>query len=433
MEKQFESHIRNYFSDLSQQHILVANSSGVDSMVLCALLQHVGISFSIAYAHFQLRAAADAEQDFLQDWAANNAIVFHTQKFDTAARAQQEKQSIQVMARQLRYAWFKELCRTHGYTRVLTAHHLNDQLETYLMHSFRTTGPEGLKGIPARNGRINRPLLPFTKQQIRSYAQTKKLLWKEDASNATDAYQRNRIRHHIVPVLEKEYPSLYANFRQTIQYITEQQNFVKEQMDQWKKEYWKSTGPSIQVSLEALNEAASPTFLLHQLFASYGFDTGEVAKLLKASSGKTMYSKTHRLNKERHYLELISRASENIPRPLVLHSWEDFSNPKLPIRLGTQKKEGLSNKQAYLHPETIQFPLLWRTQMEGDYIHLTGMQGRKKISKYFKDEKYSQQEKATQWLLCQGSEVIWIVGKRCNRKFVCPVESPAGVLLTFAP
>lgn len=431
MKTAFASHIRNHFPSLYEGKYLVANSSGVDSMALCTLLLQCKISFSIAYANFQLRPAADQEADFLHDWARKNGILLYTQKFDTTALAQQEKKSIQLTARELRYKWFDSLQKEGSYNGILTAHHLNDQMETYIMHSFRGTGPQGLCGIPAQNDLILRPLLPFTKAQIIAFAQKEKIDWCEDKSNATDVYRRNRVRHHVIPALEEEFPNIYPNFQKTLHWMQQQQSFVSHQINLWKERYWQVCDAVIHIDLQALLEHPTPAFWMHQLLAPYGFDAQEVFKLLHAPSGKFLQSATHRLHKERNHISLVAFKKKGMDAAFYLHSWEDFKNKKIPLSyIPKQPIEGKSN-QIYLNPERILFPLILRKKAVGDFIYLIGMQGRKKISKYFKDEKYTQLEKESQWLLCQGSEVIWIIGRRANRKFVQPLESPDGVLLTF--
>ena len=209
----FEFHIRNQFPELFHQKVLIANSTGLDSMVLSHLLETLKIPFSVAYCNFQLRTEADQEEDFIAEWATQQKHPFFTKRFETKEYVQQHKLSIQMAAREIRYQWFQALALEEGFDVVLTAHHLNDQLETYLMHSFRGTGPKGLLGIPVVQGLVQRPLLPFTKVQLQTYATENQLRWCEDSSNATDEYQRNRIRHHVIQALEKEYPNWAASFQ----------------------------------------------------------------------------------------------------------------------------------------------------------------------------------------------------------------------------
>ncbi|HCQ24853.1 MAG: tRNA lysidine(34) synthetase TilS [Flavobacteriaceae bacterium TMED120] len=430
MKKEFELHIRNKFPDLFGQNVLIANSSGVDSMVLSDLLKRLEIPFSIAYCHFQLRKEADREILFLEDWAQQHQLPFYNHYFETQKYADDKGLSIQMAARELRYQWFDQLANEHQFDAILTAHHLNDQLETFLMNSLRATGPKGLLGIPHQQGKVQRPLLPFTKRQIIDYAHTQNLNWCEDSSNATDTYQRNRVRHHITLALVKEYPQWASQFQKTLNWNTQQQAFVTDGIAQWKKQYWKETTKGIRVEVTPLQKHSHLAFLSHELFSPFGFHAKEVEKLLGATSGKALFSETHKLQRERQHLQL-ERTESKEWISYSLRNWADLESLPLSIEQTIVPPTLLEPHQAYLDSRQIHFPLQLRRRQQGDFFYPTGMTGKKSISKYFKDEKYSQQQKENQWLLCKEQEVIWVVGKRCNRKFVCAPKSSEGVLLTF--
>ena len=430
MKQEFEWHIRTHFPNLAKQKVLIANSSGVDSMVLTHLLSQLKIPFSLAYCHFQLRAAADQELLFLQEWAEKASCPFFSQKFQTQTYAKRQKISIQMAARELRYQWFADLVEAESFDVILTAHHLNDQLETYLMHSFRVTGPQGLLGIPSLRERIQRPLLPFTKAQILTFAEEESLLWCEDASNATDAYLRNRIRHHVVPELEKAIPELYKNFQKTIAQNRQQEDFVTAQLDAWKKEHWKSVESGWTIALDALQNHPQQAFVCHRLFSSYGFERKEVQKLLNAQVGRALFSTSYRLQRERDHLWLnhVIAVSD---AEFTLNDWSDLKTLPISIEHTTALPEAVGEHQAYLDPCKITFPLVVRHWKKGDFFYPTAMTGKKKISKYFKDEKYSQADKEGQWLLCEEAEVLWVIGKRCHRKYTASLKNKDGILLTF--
>ena len=427
----FEFHIRNQFPELFHQKVLIANSTGLDSMVLSHLLESLEIPFSVAYCHFQLRTEADQEAHFIAEWATQQMHPFYSKRFETKAYAQQYKLSIQMAARELRYQWFQTLAQQEGFEAVLTAHHLNDQLETYLMHSFRGTGLKGLTGIPAVQGLVQRPLLPFTKAQLHAYAIENKLAWCEDSSNASDGYQRNRIRHHVIPALEKEYPNWAANFQKTLAWTQQEQEFVQAQITAWEEKHCQEDEALKRYPLSELQDQSPLSFWVHHLFYHYGFDAKEVLKLIDSKPGKALHSSTHRLQRERTELHLSAGA---IPTPtsMTITSWEQLTQLNTGIQVSDSLQEEVTAKQAYLDPATISFPLQLRTRQQGDYFYPSGMQGKKLVSKYFKDEKYSHQQKQQQLLLCKDAEVIWIVGKRCNRKYVQQAKSREGVLLTFA-
>ena len=311
------------------------------------------------------------------------------------------------------------------------AHHLNDQLETFLMHTFRGTGPQGLLGIPEVNGRILRPLLPFTKVEILTYAKDENIRWQEDDSNASDTYQRNRVRHHLLPTIEKIYPQWATDFQTTLDWTQQQQAFVTNQITDWKATHWQENQQQERISLSALDESSHQAFLCHSLFSPYGFDAKEVQKLLVASSGKALFSQSHRLQRERDYLQLEPLSTE-ISKVYSLSDWADLKNLPITLYYSQEKPNPIQAKHAYLDPTKILFPLQFRQRQEGDFLYPTGMKGKKLLSKFYKDAKYSQQQKEQQWLLCKEDEVIWVVGVRCNQKFVASEKTLEGVLLTLA-
>ncbi|MGB1805913.1 MAG: tRNA lysidine(34) synthetase TilS, partial [Flavobacteriaceae bacterium] len=351
--------------------------------------------------------------------------------FATKAYAEEHGCSIQMAARELRYQWFSELATDEGFDVILTAHHLNDQLETFLMHMFRGTGPPGLLGIPETNGRIQRPLLPFTKAEILNYAKEENIRWREDDSNATDAYQRNRVRHHLLPTLEKQYPLWSTHFQTTLDWSQQQQAFVTSQIADWKARHWQEKQQQVRINLPGLQDSPHQAFLCHRLFSPFGFDAKEVQKLLVASSGKALFTQSHRLQRERDYLQLdpLSTAVSTI---YALRDWTDLKNLPVSLNYSHGKPVPIEAKHAYLDPDKIVFPLQFRQRREGDFLYPTGMKGKKLLSKFYKDSKYSQQQKEEQWLLCKEDEVIWVVGVRCNQKFVASEKNLEGVLLTFA-
>jgi tRNA(Ile)-lysidine synthase len=228
----------------------------------------------------------------------------------------------------------------------------------------------------------------------------------------------------------KEYPQWASQFQKTLNWNMQQQAFVTDGIAQWKKQYWKETTKGIRVEVTPLQKHSHLAFLSHELFSPFGFHAKEVEKLLGATSGKALFSETHKLQRERQHLQL-ERTESKEWISYSLRNWADLESLPLSIEQTIVPPTLLEPHQAYLDSRQIHFPLQLRRRQQGDFFYPTGMTGKKSISKYFKDEKYSQQQKENQWLLCKEQEVIWVVGKRCNRKFVCAPKSSEGVLLTF--
>ena len=220
MLSKLETHLSENFSFLKEKKLLLATSGGLDSMVMADLFQKMNFDVAIAHCNFQLRGLESfGDQNFIQEYAERNKISVFITQFDTENFAKDYKLSIQIAARTLRYDWFYELLETKNYDYLLTAHHLDDNVETFLINLTRGTGLDGLTGIPEQNEKIIRPLLIFSRDEIEDYAKENNILWREDSSNASDKYLRNKIRHHIVPILKELNPDFLSSFQKTQNYF----------------------------------------------------------------------------------------------------------------------------------------------------------------------------------------------------------------------
>ena len=406
-------------SSFSNIKLLLAHSGGVDSSVLAELLLSKNIEFSVAHCNFKLRGEkSDADEQFVMDWCNSQNIPFFSKCFDIEIFKKENKQSTQLAARNLRYQWFGELRKTHRFTFLLTAHNLNDQFETFLMHATRGTGISGLLGIKDTEW-VKRPLKDTSKGEIIAYAQSNRIKWREDDSNATDIYMRNKFRHHLVePWLEK-HPNTLTNFKITLNQLIEADLFIQNQLESLKKHLFKKKENITEIDLNALELIPQKEFCIHHWFAPLGFSSKEVIKLFKAQKGKALYSSSHRLIKENKTLVLSPcRRSEKEYFTLYLND----TGKDLPIKLNWNTIFSHSNNQwkphqAALDKKSIKLPLYIRKYQKGDYFYPVRMKGKKLLSKFFKDEKYTTLEKESQWILCSGKDIIWIIGKRCDKRF----------------
>ncbi len=401
---------------------LVAVSGGVDSVVLCYLLKKNKINFSIAHCNFQLRGT-ESEQDeiFTENLAKNLKVNIHKTKFNTKKYATENKKSIQEAARNLRYNWLNEIKKQYNYDYIITAHHLNDSLETFLINMTRGTGLKGLLGIPAQNQNILRPLLGFTKEDILLYAKKNKIEWREDTSNATDNYLRNKIRHQVIPSLTKIEPQLFSNFKNTINYLKQSSIAIENIVKEFTLNHFENTSENnISISIKALKRLDPLPFYLFELFKKYGFThIRDLLSLLEATTGKILYSATHKLLKNRNTLLLsaIEKQDNNVYK--IKEGIKTIEEP-FSLSISKEIKNNVSDSNYIcLDQNKIKFPLQIRKWKTGDVFFPTGLKGSKKVSKYFKDEKLSLIEKENQWLLCTEDKIIWIVGKRMDRRFIC--------------
>ena len=421
MLENFTQHIATHLPFLAQKKLLIAVSGGLDSVVLSKLCAKLNYSFALIHCNFQLRdAESDEDEQFVIALAEELKVLVHTQKFDTKSYADKHKLSIQMTARTLRYKWFQEVAEKLGYDYILTAHHKDDALETFLINLSRGTGIEGLTGIPQLNQNIVRPLLPFSRSEILAYAEKNNWSWREDSSNATTKYVRNKIRHEIVPKLKELHPTFLDNFQRTQEHLRESQQIISDTIDTLRKKLVTKVSENVwQIEIEAIQQLAEPKIYLYELLKTYGFTAwNDVVELLEGQSGKQLFSPDFRLIKNRTHLLLQQQeTNEETTEYLIPDSATTIQTP-IPLQLEeVANVTDTSKKVLYLDKTMLKFPLIVRKWQKGDYFYPVGMKGKKKLSKYFKDEKYSLIEKEQQWLLCNEKDIVWIIGKRSDDRY----------------
>ena len=418
---QFENHISNHFPFLQGKKLLLAVSGGLDSMVLVHLFQQLNYEIVVLHCNFQLRGLESFEdQQFIQEYSNKNAIPFVFTQFDTEAFAADCKVSIQVAARELRYSWFYEQLAIQKGDFILTAHHADDNLETFLINLSRGTGLEGLTGIPAQNEKVIRPLLSFSRQQMEEYASVNKLKWREDSSNASDKYLRNKIRHHLVPLLKELNPNFISSFEKTQSFLSEAQELVDDAAIMVYQQVAREEGEDIYFDLARLLQLPNYSSYLYQWLKEFGFTAwDDIYELVNSQSGKQVVAPYFRLIKDRDCLILSPLASQENQQEFEIESLE--SKVKFPLNLvfSTVSKIGVaSNSTIFVDQDKLVFPLTLRHWNEGDVFQPFGMEGKsKKVSKLFKDEKLSLIDKEKVWLLCSNNQVVWVVGIRQDERF----------------
>jgi tRNA(Ile)-lysidine synthase len=286
---------------------LVAVSGGVDSMVLANLFIQNNLNFSIAHCNFGLRAKeSNADQKFILSWSRKNKIKCYSSKFSTTAFCEKSKVSIQEGARNLRYNWFNELKVIHKFDYIVTAHHLDDQLETYLINSMRGTGLKGLLGIPEITSNLFRPLLEVLKDEILVYAEINKIDFREDSSNSKNDYYRNMIRNSIIPEFKKFDDNVMLKFKTTVNNLISTKIFAETIINNTKVKFFKIDNYEVKVKIDDLLNLEPLEFYIHHLFIDYDFNFKEIIKIFNSDSGKFITSKTHRLTKNKNLL-IITR------------------------------------------------------------------------------------------------------------------------------
>ncbi|MDP5105290.1 MAG: tRNA lysidine(34) synthetase TilS [Polaribacter sp.] len=432
MLQKFKEHINLNFPFLKDKKLLIAISGGVDSVVLTHLFSELNFDISLAHCNFQLREKeSNLDEEFVKILAQKTSNQIFTTQFNTSEFALKNKLSTQIAARELRYNWFQEIIEKNNFDYVLTAHHADDNLETFLINLTRGSGLDGFTGIPKINGNIVRPLLAFSREEILAYAKLNAIDWREDASNATTKYIRNKIRHKILPVLKEINPNLLVTFAKTVENLQESKQIIEDKIADISSEVTQpfdcAQGDNlIKIDITKINQLSNPKAYLYQLLKEYSFtEWNDVYNLLSAQSGKQVFSKTHRLLKDRDFLLLSKNViSDEKNEYLIDENQSEITHPiHLSFEAIQQKSE--ENKQTiYVDKDLLKYPLIVRKWQIGDYLYPLGMQGKKKLSKYFKDEKLSLLEKENTWLLCNNeNEIIWVINYRQDGRFSMKITS----------
>jgi tRNA(Ile)-lysidine synthase len=434
MLQRLREHIASSFPFLEGKHLLIACSGGVDSVVLCNLLNSLNYKFTIAHCNFSLRGEeSDLDEEFVKELADNLSVPVLTRKFETRSYAEENKMSIQMAARDLRYDWFKSLIHENPFDYVVTAHHLDDDLETFLINLSRGTGIRGLTGIPGINNRVIRPLLIFSKKEIMDFAHAQQLKWREDQSNAQTDYLRNQVRHEIVPEFMKLNISFLKNFKRTRDHLLESAGLIDDYLLLISNLICTQVEEGVKIDCDKLMDLPHPNALLYELLSPYGFSAwDDIADLLKAQSGKVIYSKTHRLIKDRNHLILSNNPGELDGNETIIH--EEDKVIKAPIHLRVDEVESIedANKRTiFIDREKVKFPLKMRPWKDGDAFYPFGMKGKKKLSKFFKDEKLSLLAKEKILVLLSDDQIVWVIGLRPDERFKIDEDTKNIIRITW--
>lgn len=430
----FQNLLNANLSFLKGKKLLLAVSGGIDSMVLVHLCHQLNLDFAIAHCNFQLRGVeSNDDEAFVKSHAEKIQVPVFIERFDTQTFADRHKLSIQVVARNLRYEWFYSLLANHNFDYILTAHHLDDSLETFLINFTRGSGIEGLTGIPQQNDKIVRPLLNFSRNDIEVFAQDNTVEWREDSSNATDKYWRNKLRHDVIPVLKELNPSLLASFENTVLHLKQTQSLAEDAVKSLYQSVVTEEEHHTVIDLKKLLNYANYKAYLYEWLRPFGFsDWTAVYDLLAAQSGKQVLSESHILLKNRGVLLLFPKQTTISEE--VYWITKEQTDVKVPLKMNFCNVSDISNQTSnviFVDEALLQFPLTLRRWQEGDVFQPSGMTGKKKLSKFFKDEKYSLWDKANAWLLCSDNKIVWIVGKRADERFKATANTTKILKINF--
>lgn len=435
--REFQAYIESHNLFAKNDRVLVAVSGGRDSMVLADLFRRAGYAFSIAHANFQLRGeASDADEKLVTSWANEHHISCYVKRFDTKKMAEVGKGSTQMTARDLRYAWFEELCAQEGYACVATAHHQQDALESVLLHLSRGTGYRGMAGIvPSSQGRI-RPLLFANRAKIDAYVQQEGVPYRDDESNAEVKYRRNHIRHQVIPELETLNPSLLQTFGPTHERLLEAQHLLTQHVEDWLRSHGGYDKEASSLPIIDLLDHAAPRVVLDAWLSPWGFNYTQVQELaaaLSGLSGKHWDSATHRVQVDRTQV-LLS------PLPVIYEplAWSE-DQPHKAFPEGVLIREVIpgagqfpaSPAIAWLASDTSMQDWVVRPWQEGDRFVPLGMTGKKKVSDFLIDSKIPVNLKSRVWVLQIEGQIAWVIGYRLDDRFKVSDPKDPVIQLTF--
>jgi tRNA(Ile)-lysidine synthase len=408
--------------------ILLAVSGGMDSVVMLRLFTEAKHNFGVAHCNFGLRAEeSDADEKFVSKLARKAGANYHVKHFETEQFAEDHNRSIQMAARDLRYNWFEELAASEGYDYIALAHHRNDVLETMLLNLTRGTGIAGLHGIIPKRGKFIRPLLFADKEEIFALVAEKQIIWREDSSNASTKYYRNKIRQEVIPPLQEMNPNLPQTIQQTAEKVGAAERFFYAAADKLRSEALHKNGPDWLLTMKPVLATSEPALFLSELLAPWGLNYAQSREILLVYrqegtvAGKIFDSPTHRLNIDRKQLVISPKDLQDYQSLEFTEEDSPIAYGKLRLELDTKTAEGYMIKTdpmlAALDKDKLSFPLKIRKWKTGDWFCPLGMNKKKKLSDFMIDEKIPLNLKERVLVLSSGDSIAWVIGHRIDDRF----------------
>lgn len=423
--------IRRFIQDhalfaIETDSILVAVSGGLDSVVLLDVLHRLGVRLAVAHCHFGLRGEdADADEQFVRKLAKQYDAPYFAEFFQTREFAEQEGISTQMAARLLRYRWFEQVRQREGLSYVATAHHQRDAAETMLLNLTHGTGLAGLHGIRTRNGHVVRPLLGVGRDDLHDYLVENRLMWREDDSNDSPVYQRNLLRHEVLPVLREINPNLDQTMALTAERVGGAEEIVRQYVADTAAQSRRDEAEITYFDIRLLQRTAATTLVLHELLRPFGFGypvVKDIVAAFGAEPGRCFDSPTHRLVKDREQLVITPRNLQKFGTVQISAGQEVLKTDGLHLRLHLHEAAGLEIPRgkavAALDADKLKFPLTVRPWQEGDWFMPIGLKGKKKLSDFLIDQKVPLNLKnQVQVLLSGDGKIAWVIGFRPDERF----------------
>ena len=424
----FEKHIEENKLFTHDDKVLLTVSGGVDSMVMMSLTAAAGYRFGVAHCNFQLRGKESDEDEMLVEHEAKRyGAEFFNKRFDTTGEMERTGESMEMAARRLRYAWFRELCDEHGYTVIAIAHHSNDSIETFFINMLRGTGLRGLTGITTQVGRVVRPMMFATRKDIHDYAVAHRIPFREDSSNRSTKYLRNKVRIGLVPMLKEINPQFTTIMRRNISRLSQAQDFITSAINIVKGESLEQQGDIYRLKVANIRPTLPRNYVIYEILNSeFGFKGDVVDALCHAldsdATGRRFYAREWVAVVDRGDVVIAAVTEDDSCETIVEKStmrsyaggsvlYYEYCN----IDFIDNLNQG--DNVALLDADKLKFPLKVRRWQEGDWFVPFGMSGRKKLSDYLIDKKVSMAEKSRQFVLMSGDDIVWVIGRRLDDRF----------------
>lgn len=419
------SKVKKYIKDNNllnnNAKVIIGVSGGADSIALLDMLHILGYECIVAHCNFHLRDQESYRDEyFVEKICTKYNVKYVSASFNTKKYIKEESISLEMAARELRYAWFEKIRKKYNADKIAIAHHQNDSVETVLINLIRGTGIRGLTGIAPVNGNIIRPLLCIYREDILEYLNEKELSFVEDSTNKEDIYTRNKIRLNILPLLQTINPSAIQAISRSAENLSQTEKIYQSYIEKVTKAVYVNN----IINIDTLLQQVEPKTILFEILFPLGFNSPTVDNIyesINSQSGKTFYSNDYQLVKDRNtfILQALDQQSDKI-YTLFEHESEISEPVKLSIESFRKPKDldiERDNNTLYIDKGKLSFPLIIRKWKKGDKFKPFGMKGHKKISDYFTDRKFSLIEKENTWLLCSVDEIVWIIGERADDRF----------------
>ena len=399
--------------------ILLAISGGADSICLFFVLRELGYYFELAHCNFKLRAKeSDDDEAFVRLLAKQYEVKIHVKNFDTEKYSRENKISIQMAARDLRYNWFDELLSNNKLDYVATAHHKDDSIETFFINLIRGSGINGLTGIREKSNLIIRPLLNISRDEIELYLRKKNQLFRNDSSNSNVKYLRNKIRLHLVPLLKEMNPNIKQIISDEISILDSVSKIFQEQVECKRKELLKKKEEIYQIKIADLLKVDNLEVYFFEILKPFNFkEVKQIIRSFNSQSGKKFLSATHQLIIDRELIFISELETKDGVIKIDKTDLEILHPLRFKFSISEDNKIIKNSKIAKLDFDKLSFPLTLRKWRDGDKFKPFGMRNFKKLSDFFVDEKYSILDKQKQWILCSGDDIVWLVGKRIDDRY----------------